>query len=80
MRAELIKGNAVPKGQKRNLNDWRQRKAAELQSFVKATGRRKRGNGQDPNDRRVDRKTTIAIRHMPPVNLDTLLRDGEDAD
>ncbi len=80
MRAEFLKGNAVPKDQKRNLNDRRQKKAAELQFFVKATGRKKRGNGQDPNDRRVDREATIAVRHMSPTNLDTLLRDGEDAD
>jgi hypothetical protein len=76
--AQSITGITVPKGKKFNTNDRRQRKAAELQLFIKATGRKTDSNGPDPNDRRVDRRVTDAVRHMPPSRLDQLLRHGED--
>lgn len=68
----------MPKGKKLNAEDRRQKKAAGVQLFVKAVGRKKRGNGHDPNDRPVDRRTTVSVRHMPPSQFDQLLRDGED--
>jgi hypothetical protein len=67
----------MPKGKKLNARDKRQLKAAELQLFVQATGRKAEGNGADPNDRRVDRRVTKAVRHMHPTEFDRLIR-GED--
>jgi hypothetical protein len=68
----------MPTGKKLNARDRRQLTAAELQLFVRDTGRKAQSNGPDPNDRRVDRRTTDAVRRMAPDELDRLLRDGED--
>lgn len=68
----------MPKDKKLNAADRQQLRAAEIQLFIKATGRKKRDNGGDPNDRRVDPRTTKAVRHMRPEQFDELLRDGEE--
>jgi hypothetical protein len=65
-------------GKKLNARDRRQMKAAELQLFVQGTGRKAQRNGPDPNDRRVDRRTTDAVRRMSPEEFDQFLRHGED--
>lgn len=67
----------MQKGRKLNADDRRRLWAAEMQSFVKATGR-KAQKGAEPNDRwRAGRRMTDAIRHMDPADFDRLLRDGE---
>jgi hypothetical protein len=67
----------MPKGTKLNARDRQQMKAADAQLFVHATGR-KAQKRVEPNDRRVDRRTTDAVRHMRPEEFDQLLRHGED--
>jgi hypothetical protein len=67
----------MPTGKKLNANARRQMRATELQEFARAIGR-KTQKGAEPNDRRVDRRTTDAVRHMRPEDFDRLLRDGED--
>jgi hypothetical protein len=66
-----------PKRKRINASDRRQQKAAALELFIKQTGR-KAQKGVEPNDRRYDRKTVDAVRHMSPEELDRLLRDGDD--
>jgi hypothetical protein len=68
----------MPKSKNLNVSDKRQKKAAALQLFVQATGRKKPGKSLDPNDRNVDRRTTEAVRHMHPEEFDELLHGGED--
>jgi hypothetical protein len=67
----------VPKDKKLSAKDRRLLKAAELQLFVKATGRKKRGKGLDPNDRNVDPRTVRKVDRMPPNQFDDLLRDED---
>jgi hypothetical protein len=69
---------SASKGKKFNAEDRRQRRAAEVQTFVQATARKKPGHGLHPNDRRVDRRMTDAVRHMQTSQFYELLREGED--
>ena len=68
----------MPTGKKLNVLGRRQKRAAEFQLFVQATGRRKQRAGLDPNDRFVDRGTTEEVRRMKPEEFDRFLRNGED--
>ncbi|MHB1206089.1 MAG: hypothetical protein ACYCZX_11000 [Rhodospirillaceae bacterium] len=68
-----------PKRKRLNAKDRRALKAAGVQLFIRATGRKKRP-GLDPNDRHIRRKDTLATRRMKPEKLDQLIRDGEDED
>ena len=65
---------------KLNAKMKRTKRAAALQLVVKATGRKAVGNGRDPNDRHIDRRTAAAVSHMRPQEFDGLLRHGEDDD
>lgn len=59
-------------------NDHQGRKAADVQLFTKRVGRKKRGGGLDPNDRKVDQRVAKAVTRMKPEEFDAMLRDGED--
>ncbi len=50
------------------------RVAGEIGLFIRQYAR-KRVSGQDPNDRRYDRKLEQQIRHMKPEELDALMRE-----
>ena len=77
----MIDGPKGPtKKRARNAAERRQLRAADLQHYVQAAGRKARGNGHDPNDRAINRATTRAIRHMEAAAFDALLRLGEDED
>jgi ribosomal protein S20 len=58
-----------------NAAERRELKAAALNLFVRQIGR-KAQRGVEPNDRKFDRKTLQAVRHMKPAELDQFLRDG----
>lgn len=60
-----------------NIHERRERKAAELQLFVQKYGR-KAQRGVEPNDRSYSRNTERLARRLPPLDLDSLLRDGEE--
>ena len=61
-----------------NRAEKRALKAAELAEFVHAVGRPAQ-KGQEPNDRRrVDLSLHKKLRQVPPVELDSLLRDDEE--
>ena len=67
----------MPKDKKLNARDRQQMKAAEVQLFIHATGR-KAQKRVEPNDRPVDRRSTDVVRRMRPEEFDQLLRHGED--
>jgi hypothetical protein len=58
-------------------DEKRSKTAAKLQLFVKQYAR-KRQRGVEPNDRTYDREVERLVQTMSPVELDALLRDGED--
>jgi hypothetical protein len=61
-----------------NRAEKRALKAAELAKFVHAAGRQAQ-KGVEPNDRRgVDLALQRKFRRIPPMELDSLLRDDEE--
>lgn len=58
-------------------NGHQDRRAADVQLFTKRVGRKKRGGGLDPNDRKVDQRVAKAVKRMKPEDFDALLRGGE---
>jgi hypothetical protein len=66
-------------GRKLNVDEKRALKAASLQLFVKAYGR-KAQKRVEPNDRKYSREIEQIAKRLPPDELDALLRDGEQDD
>jgi hypothetical protein len=65
-----------PKRQRLNADQKRALKAARLQRFVQAYGR-KAQKGVEPNDRHYDRAFEKIVKRMKPDELDQLMRDNE---
>jgi hypothetical protein len=60
-----------------NLDQRRARKSADLADFVRKYAR-KAQRGVEPNDRKYDVEVERAIKSIPPIELDRLLREDED--
>lgn len=64
-------------GRKLNREEKRAKRAGAVQLFARQYAR-KAQKGVEPNDRRYDRDIEQAASRMSPLELDALLRDGED--
>jgi hypothetical protein len=62
---------------KLNLDEKRARRTGELADFVQRYARKARRSG-DPNDRRFDRDVQGAIKRMPALELDRVMREDEE--
>lgn len=73
----MDEASAKPARKHLNLVQKRALKAAAVQRFATAYGR-KAQKGVEPNDRRVDRSVARKVDAMRPEDFDRLVRDDED--
>ena len=52
--------------------------AADIGTFMKQYGRKKRPGQGEPNDRKYSRSLERKIKQMPPDELDRILRDDDE--
>ena len=56
----------------------RSRLASEINTYIDKVRRAHGRAGHEPNDRKYDHEVAKLVRRMDPVELDEVMRDGEE--